>query len=147
MSRTKGKKYRIPSDKEVVKALDNVMLQWGIVESQQKLLALVKKDLSFKEPLYTVSPQRLRYLAISNDIATIEIHAKETDERVDYSECPVCLHNLDSVRNKTLDGGEVAIEKRCKKCGYWTGFKRRRPMKYTFVLNKKRSPFKSGKLM
>jgi len=43
------------------------------------------------------------------------------------------------VKNLTIWGGEVTIEFRCNKCGYWTGKKKRIPTRYVFHLKKKKA--------
>ena len=40
------------------------------------------------------------------------------------------------VKNQTIWGGEVTLEFRCRRCGYWTGKKKRVPTRYVFHQNK-----------
>lgn len=129
--------YHIPSDKQVESALRKVLKKFRTVESQNKLKHLVTRELKTKKKKFGVSGGRLRKIAISSDSVKLEIHSREGDPRKILAKCPVCDGVLKRVKNLTIWGGEVTIEFRCSKCGYWTGKKKRIPTRYVFHLKKK----------
>jgi DNA-directed RNA polymerase subunit RPC12/RpoP len=124
--------YKIPSDKEVLRAIKNVMNNYGVVNSQTKLKELVERDLHETDKSFKVSPHRLRVLALSSDNVRVEIHCRESDKKKGTNKCPVCNHKLKFVKNKTIFDGVVIIGHECTHCSYWTGIKRRIPTRYIF---------------
>jgi hypothetical protein len=129
--------YHIASDEQIEKALMTILKKFRTVQSQSKLRDLVGKELSTKKENYGVSGARLRNLAIKSDFVKLEIHSREGDPKKLMTRCPVCGSDLKRVKNLTIWGGEVTIEFSCKKCGYWTGKKKRIPTRYVFHLKKK----------
>ncbi len=126
--------YKIPSDDEVLTSIKNVMNNLGVVNSQTKLKELVERDLKESDKNYSVSPRRLRILALSSDFVRVEIHSRETESKRSTSKCPVCNHKLKLVKNKTIFDGVVNIGHECTNCPYWTGMKRRIPTRYVFTV-------------
>ena len=129
--------YHIPSDKNIQNALVNIFKKIHIVNSQKELKKLVTNELKTKKKNYGVSGKRLRNIAIQTDFIKLDIHSREGDPKKILSKCPVCDSSLNRVKNLTIWGGEVTIEFRCSKCGYWTGKKKRIPTRYTFHFVKK----------
>jgi hypothetical protein len=128
--------YQIPSEEKIVSSVKKVLNKYHTVSSQHKLKELVLKDLNSKKDKFGISGQRLRNIAIQSDFVKLEIHSREGDPKRILNKCPVCGNNLGRVKNLTIWGGEVTIEFRCKKCGYWTGKKKRIPTRYVFHLKK-----------
>lgn len=131
--------YHIPSDDQIKVALENVLKKFRTVLSQNKLRTLIIKELDTKKKKFGVSGSRLRNIAINSDFVKLEIHSREGDPKKLMIKCPVCKSNLKRVKNLTIWGGEVTIEFRCNKCGYWTGKKKRIPTRYVFHLKKKKA--------
>lgn len=131
--------YHIPSDDQIKAALQNVLKKFRAVTSQNKLKKLTEKELSTKKKKFGVSGGRLRTIAINSDFVKLEIHSREGDPKKLMAHCPVCGSTLKLVKNLTIWGGEVTIEFRCDKCGYWTGKKKRIPTRYVFHLKKKKA--------
>ena len=129
--------YHIPSDEQVENALKKVLTKFRTVHSQTKLKTLVTKELGTKEKEFGVSGSRLRDIAINSNFVKLEIHSREGDPKKVMNKCPVCNSSLKRVKNLTIWGGEVTIELRCTRCGYWTGKKKRIPTRYVFHLKKK----------
>lgn len=129
--------YHIPSDKQVEKAITKVLKKFRTVDSQSKLKYLVTRELNTRKKRYGVSSRRLRLLALKNDAVKIEIHTREGDPKKLLTRCPVCDNPLKKLKNLTIWGGEVTIEYRCSKCGYWTGKKKMIPTRYIFHYTKK----------
>ena len=119
------------------KKANTVLKKYRTITSQYKLKDLVTKELDTKKDKYGVSSSRLRHLAINSDFIKLEIHSREGDPKKLMNKCPVCLAKLKRVKNLTIWGGEVTIEYKCAKCGYWTGKKKRIPKRYVFHLKKK----------
>ena len=129
--------YHIPSDEQIENALKKVLTKFRTVHSQTKLKTLVTKELITKEKEFGVSGSRLRDIAINSNFVKLEIHSREGDPKKVMTKCPVCNSSLKRVKNLTIWGGEVTIEFRCTRCGYWTGKKKRIPTRYVFHLKKK----------
>ena len=124
--------YHIPSDKKVEQALKKIFKKYFTVTSQRKLKELVEKELRQKKNQFHVSERRLRSIVLDSGLVRIEIHSREGDPHKVLTRCPVCNESLKRVKNLTIYGGEVTIEFRCSKCGYWTGKKKRIPTLYVF---------------
>jgi transposase-like protein len=131
--------YQIPSDDQVKSAIEKILKKFRTINSQYKLKELVTKELDTKKEKFGVSNSRLRFIAINSDFVKLEIHSREGDPKKLMIKCPVCGSSLKRVKNLTIWGGEVTIEFRCNKCGYWTGKKKRIPTRYVFHLKKKKS--------
>ena len=126
--------YHIASDEQIKRALKKVLKEYRVVQSQYKLKKIVTKSLNTKKEKYNVSEHRLRNIAINSDFVKLDIHSREGDPKKTMNKCPVCNANLKRVKNLTIWGGEVTIEFKCPKCGYWTGKKKRIPTRYDFHL-------------
>jgi hypothetical protein len=124
--------YHIPSDEQVIQAVRQVFRKYRSVTTQHRLKILVERELSEKDKNFSVTGARLRLLIVTNNLATIEIHSREGDPRKILARCPVCTYGLNRVKNQTIWGGEVTLEFRCGRCGYWTGKKKRIPTRYVF---------------
>ena len=124
--------YHIASDDQIRKSLEHVLKKYRTINSQIKLRQLVNNDLKSNKIRYTVSPHRLRNIAVQSNFVKLEIHTREGDPKKIMTKCPVCSSLLNRVRNLTIWGGEVTIEFNCSKCGYWTGKKKRIPTRYIF---------------
>ncbi len=124
--------YRRPSDTEILEAIKDALQRHGVVNSQRKMTELVLKELKRHDSDYSVSPERVRRLAIENGLAKVEIHARETGMKTLARDCPVCGGKTVKIRNETVYGGTVTFGYRCKTCGYWTGLKQRLPTRYVF---------------
>ena len=129
--------YHIPSDDQIKAALREILNKFRTVQSQNKLKNLVTKELNKKKKKFGVTGGRLRNIAIKSDFVKLEIHSREGDPKRLMTKCPVCRNNLKRVKNLTIWGGEVTIEFRCNRCGYWTGKKKRIPTRYVFHLKKR----------
>ena len=124
--------YRIPKDEQVLAALRRATDLKPTVDSQRKLKRLVDKELRDEEG-FRVGEERLRRLAIDSKWFDLRILTRETERKKAITKCPVCDARLGRLRNMTVFGGTVTLGYRCATCGYWTGLKRRVPVRYTFV--------------
>jgi hypothetical protein len=130
-------RYKIPTEEQIQHALKKVLNSHSIVQSQRRLHQLVLQELNSTSKEYGLSPAHLREIVLKSDFVKIEIHSREGDPKKLLSKCPVCHSSLHRVKNKTIWGGKVTIELRCKTCGYWTGKKKQIPTRYVFHLRKK----------
>ena len=124
--------YLIPSDDQIKDALRNILKKFRVVQSQNRLKNLVKKELDTKKQKYGITGNRIRNVAINSDFIKLEIHSREGDPKKIMNKCPVCNSVLKRVKNLTIWGGKVTIEFNCPNCGYWTGKKKRIPTRYVF---------------
>ena len=131
--------YHIPSEEQIKVVLEKILKKFRTVHSQNKLKKLIIKELNTKKKKFGVTGNRLRNIAINSDFVKLEIHSREGDPKKLMIKCPVCRSTLKRVKNLTIWGGEVTIEFRCNKCGYWTGKKKRIPTRYVFHLKKKKA--------
>ncbi|HIH01195.1 TPA: hypothetical protein HA259_03825 [Thermoplasmata archaeon] len=125
--------YRIPSDAEIVQAIKDALDRHGVINSQRKLTELVLRSLRRHDSDYTVSEERVRKLALANDLATVEIRCRDTKEKTSAGACPVCDGRMNRIKNLTVYGGSVTMGYKCKACGYWTGLRNRVPTLYVFA--------------
>jgi len=124
--------YRKPSDTEVLDAIRDALRRHGVVNSQRKMTELVLKELHRHDSDYSVGEQRVRKLAIGNDLAKVMIRSRDSKERTREGACPVCGGKTKKIRNETVYGGTVTYGYKCSACGYWTGLKHRVPTLYVF---------------
>ena len=124
--------YHIPSDKEILGAVEKIFQKYHTVPSQHKLKKLVEKELQTKKKQLHVSEPRLRKLVLNSGLVHVEIHTRDGDPDKLLHRCPVCGGSLERVKNQTIYGGEVTLEFRCTLCGYWTGKKKKIPTLYVF---------------
>ena len=124
--------YRISPDEKLVTAVKKVFKRYRTVSSQYKLKRLVEKEMQTKTKHFKVSETRLRTLVITQGLAHVEIHTREGDPNKVLNHCPVCSGSLQRIKNTTIYGGEVTLEYRCARCGYWTGKKKKVPTLYVF---------------
>ena len=128
--------YHIASDEQVGKVLQKVLKKTHTIDSQSLLKRLIMDELKKIDPLFGVSPQRLRKLAIASPFISLEIHSRGGNPKKILKGCPVCNHRLKQIKNLTIWGGKVTIEFQCPGCGYWTGKKKRIPTRYIFHYKK-----------
>lgn len=126
--------YHIPSDEDILGAVKKVFQKYHTVTSQRALKKFVEKELQTKKKQFHVSEPRLRTLVLNSGLVQVEIHSREGDPDKILHKCPVCGGSLQRVKNQTIYGGEVTIEFRCDRCGYWTGKKKKIPTLYVFHL-------------
>ena len=124
--------YRIPPEDLLAEVIRKVLSRRPMVVSQRKLTQMVLKELRSYDEQYAATEERIRKVAIDSSAAKIEIHCREGEERSRYSKCPVCSSKMRRVRNETIFGGTVTLGYKCTKCPYWTGLKRRIPIRYVF---------------
>lgn len=126
--------YRIPSEDTVRDALRRVLSQHRGTGSLKELTGLVSAALQEDDPRYRISTERVRRIASRMNAIRTTIHTRRATQVPHRSRCPVCGGRLETVKNRTLGGDEVALEARCTQCPYWTGREERVPVRYLFHL-------------
>lgn len=124
--------YRIPPEEVLDQVIKEVLEENQVVNSQGKMAEKVVHQLTVLDPDYKVTGERVRKEAILNDLAKVEIHARESDVRSRAGPCPVCSSKMKKIKNRTIFDGTVTSGYKCTRCSYWTGVKRRIPTRYLF---------------
>lgn len=127
------REYRIASDEQILDALKKVLARRRMIDSQRSLKKLVEAQI---ENDFRVGEVRLRHLAIESRLINLETICRESPLRKALVKCPVCDYRLNKVRNLTVFGGTVTLGYKCKKCGYWSGLRKRIPTRYIFTRRK-----------
>jgi hypothetical protein len=120
-------------DEEVEAALKRVLRAQRRVHSLCLLHRLVKGELQAADASYTVSRDRLRRLALSRKLCKVEIEARDDTDDDFPGDCPACGSSMKNVKNETLYGWEVTLQRKCTVCPYYSGTHRRVPTLYVFT--------------
>ncbi len=121
--------YRIPSEDEVAKAIENVLVRTPHIRSQRALCEAVSAELMCQDTDYRIGAERIRRIGISRQLFNLDISYADAG-RPAGKWCPVCGSILLSVRNRTLDGDTVELLRKCKVCGYAAKGNRSKPARY-----------------
>lgn len=121
--------YRIPSEDEVAKAIENVLVRTPHIRSQRALCETVSAELMCQDTDYRIGAERIRRIGISRQLFNLDISYADAG-RPAGKWCPVCGSILLSVRNRTLDGDTVELLRKCKVCGYAAKGNRSKPARY-----------------
>ena len=129
--------YRIPSEERLSDAIFTVMYRNPQVRSQSELTRLVRNELSKDEQDYRVGEERIRLLAIRKKLVTVSIEYNERDDAMLPETCPVCKGPMTSVMNRTLDGDNRELKRKCSVCPYTVGSRKKVPGRYIFTKPRK----------
>jgi len=110
--------YRIPSDDDVAKAIEDCMSAHPRIRSQYELHLLVSTELMCIDPRFRIGPARIRRIGVDRGIFDMEIRYAHTPKVRERSKCPVCRNPLVPVRNRTIEGETVELRRVCRACGY-----------------------------
>ncbi|MDG6223978.1 MAG: hypothetical protein QCI82_00515 [Candidatus Thermoplasmatota archaeon] len=133
--------YRVPSSDKVREIILKVLMENKTIRSQTKLHAIILRNIAGSDTCshYRLSPERLRRIAASMPEIKMFIHCRESDEPFNANKCPVCSSSLENIRNQTLYGWIVNTGRSCPTCGYWTGSRTRKPVRYVFIYDPERA--------
>jgi len=130
--------YKIPTEERLSDAIFTVMYRNSQVRSQAELAKLVRKELSNGDEEYRVSEERVRLLAIKNKLVTISIEYNGKSSSLGLPEtCPVCRSPMTSVMNRTLDGENKELKRKCSACPYTVSTRKNVPGRYIFTRPRK----------
>ena len=139
--------YKIPDDSQLIETLGKVFIKNQTVKSQNELSRLTNAELVKIDPEFRVSGERLRVLALENGLASVEITYHDSKRRESPPEvCPVCHHELRSIKNSTLEGGTVEIKRKCTFCPYAASTLGSVPGRYTFIRRARASQCKDSRI-
>jgi len=122
--------YRIPKDNDIAHAIENCLSRSPRIRSLTVLNELVLTELMCVDESFRVSGERIRRIGVKRGLFDLEIRYAHEDGPTQYKACPVCKGKLESVKNRTLDGGIVEISRNCKQCGYSAKSNATRPARY-----------------
>ncbi|MBN1109740.1 MAG: hypothetical protein JXA45_03155 [Methanomassiliicoccales archaeon] len=126
--------YRIPSPKVLEDSIRRVIREHQSIPSQRRFTELVLEDLKKKNPEYRVGEVRLRRMALLRNLARVTIQYRETRDMSRKGRCPVCSSPTEELHNMTLEDRTVELGFKCTKCPYWTGPRKRVPVRYIFTM-------------
>ena len=119
-------------DEAVEEAARAVLKEHRKVHSLEKFHSLVRERLRGMDEDYTVSRARLRRLVLSRKVGRVDINSSDRDQEDFPGDCPVCGSPMKNVKNETLYGWEVTLQRKCTVCPFWSGKQRRVPALYVF---------------
>ena len=124
---------KIPPKGKVTPLVKSVLSSRLKVESQEELCRLVLKQLKKEDKDYTLSPLRVKRVAL--DIPEIEVKAKTKRKvgLVKIEKCPICESPVEPIKVKNLLNKEIIIGYRCTDCAYESDLEAFMPMKYIFI--------------
>jgi hypothetical protein len=126
--------YRIPSAKVLEDSIRRIIREQQSIPSQHRFSELVLEDLKKKNADFKVGEVRIRKMALHRNLARVTIQYRETRDPSRKGRCPVCTSPTEELHNQTLDDKMVELGFKCTKCPYWTGPRKRVPVRYTFSL-------------
>lgn len=132
--------YRVPSADTIKAILLKILRENKTIRSQTRLHSLIVRSMAASEPnsRYRLSQERVRRIAASMPEIKMLIHCRDSEETFNSKTCPVCASPLEMIRNQTLYGWVVNTGRACGTCGYWTGSKMRKPVRYVFIFEQER---------
>jgi len=127
---------KIPNPELVKRIVFYSMKKRGVVHTQDELEEIVKKELKKLNKNFTITPHRVRKIALQIENIEITVKTKKS-KKAEPKDCPVCENKLSPIYGKNLLGEKITVGFRCKACGYHADEKFFAPMKYEFKLLKK----------
>jgi len=124
--------YKIPKADVLAWAIQETLREQKTVISQNKLTELVNANLRNMDAQYRASQERIRRTTLLNKLAKVDIQTREVEGLSRSATCPVCGRRMRRLQNETIFGGKVSLGYKCRACGYWTGLRRRVPVRYIF---------------
>ncbi|MEM5793355.1 MAG: hypothetical protein QXY45_03305 [Candidatus Aenigmatarchaeota archaeon] len=126
---------KIPKDDFLYQIIRDVVRKRGIVETQEELCYLVSRRIRNYNKEFTISPKRVRKLALKiPEIRVKTITRKSITRKI--IKCPVCEGKLGKIFGKNLLGKEIQIGYKCRKCGFSGKINSFMPNKYVFIWRK-----------
>ncbi|MEM5766566.1 MAG: hypothetical protein QXD43_03365 [Candidatus Aenigmatarchaeota archaeon] len=107
------------------------------VESQEELADLVLKKLKKEDKNYSLSPIRVKRIALKIPEIEIKAKTKKTLKLSKIEKCPICECKIEPIKIKNLVNKEIIIGYRCSNCGYQSDLEAFMPMKYIFILKQR----------
>lgn len=124
---------KIPSKGKVADAIKNVLSTHLRVESQEELARHAIRLLKKEDKDYTLSPIRVKRIALSVPEIEVKAKTKKTLKLQNIQNCPVCESGIIPLTVKNLLNKDISIGYRCSSCGYESDLEAFMPMKYAFL--------------
>ena len=123
----------MPPKERVMEEIKEVLRERLKVESQEELCRLVLRRLKKENKDYTLSPMRVKRIALLIPEVEVKAKTKKVVGLVKINKCPICGSKVEPLRVKNLLEKLITIGYRCTKCGYQSDLEAFMPMKYIFV--------------
>ena len=124
---------KIPSKERVIELIKDVLRRRLKVESQEELCELVLRRLKKENKDYTLSPMRVKRIALLIPEVEVKAKTKKAVRLQKINSCPICDSPIEEIRVKNLLNKDIVIGYRCTKCGYESDLEAFMPMKYEFL--------------
>jgi|YelNatPaOPRAMG01_1025707.scaffolds.fasta_scaffold24103_2 hypothetical protein len=125
---------KIPEKEKVIEAVKEILKTRLKVESQEELCRLVLRRLKKENKDYTLSPIRVKRVALEIPEVEVKAKTKKALKMQKIERCPICDSEIEEIRVRNLLNKEIVIGYKCKKCGYESDLEAFMPMKYIFIL-------------
>lgn len=126
-------KRKIPSNSKIVEEIKQVLGRRLKVDTQEKLCYLVLKRLRREDKNYTLSPIRVKRIALQIPEVEVKAKTKRTVKLQKIERCPICDSPVKPLEVKNLSNKKITIGYRCTKCAYESDLEAFMPMKYIFI--------------
>lgn len=127
------KDRKIPPEMRVAEEIKKALSSRLSVESQEELCRLVLKRLKKIDKNFTISPIRVKRVALL--IPEIEVKAKTKKavrlQKID--KCPICDSPIEPLEVRNLLNNKITVGYTCTKCAYQSDLEAFMPMKYIFI--------------
>lgn len=124
---------RIASKERVLEEIKRVLTARLKIESQEELCRLVLRKLRKENKNYTLSPMRVKRIALSIPDVEVKAKTKKTIKLQRIEKCPICDSKIVPIKVKNLLNKNIVIGYRCTGCAYESDLEAFMPMKYIFV--------------
>jgi DNA-directed RNA polymerase subunit M/transcription elongation factor TFIIS len=128
---------KIAEESKVIEAIKEILRRRLKVESQEELAELVLKKLKKEDKRYSLSPIRVKRMALKIPEVEVKAKTKKTLKLPKIEKCPVCEGKIEPVKIKNLLNKEITIGYKCTSCGYESDLEAFMPMKYIFILKQR----------
>jgi len=103
------------------------------IESQEELCRLVLKKLRKEDKNYTLSPIRVKRIALNTSGIEVKAKTKKMLGLQHIEKCPICESAIEPFRVKNLLNKDIVVGYRCTDCAYESDLEAFMPMKYSFL--------------
>ncbi|MEM5829566.1 MAG: hypothetical protein QW040_02610 [Candidatus Aenigmatarchaeota archaeon] len=125
---------KIAEESKVMEAIKEILRRRLKVESQEELATLVLRKLKKEDKSYTLSPIRVKRIALKIPEIEVKAKTKKTLKLPKIEKCPICESKIKPIKIKNLANQEITIGYKCSSCGYQSDLEAFMPMKYAFLL-------------
>lgn len=124
---------KLVSDEKLKNAVVKVISSRFKVDSQTELRRLVMKQLRKDDKNYSVSPIRLKKIALGIPQISVKAKTRKTPKVQKLKYCPICESKIKPMEMKNLLNKKVVVGYHCTQCNYQSDLEAFMPMKYSFV--------------